>query len=197
MKRASQIPGKKVHVKFIQQPIDYDGSQLFPHWIFKNFGLLGDALVCFPGACRVPLEKMVDLVDARDNRPIMSRQMLHFLGEFFDSDLTRTILLQRLLVSLGQQEIVFRSKKSTIVRGGNDLYDGDAKLSVSIATVSPVSTLLHFGINIVSEGTPVKTKGLKDYGIEPEPFGRSVLESFANEVRTVAEAKSKVRPVGS
>lgn len=184
-----------MQIKLIDQKIDYDGSQLTPHWIYKTFGLLGDTLVAFRGRCDVPVARLVDLVDAKEDRPILSEEMLHFIGEFFETDLTKTILLERLLVSLAQQEIVFRSKKPFIVRGGNDLYDGDAKLSVAIATASPVSTLIHFGINISSKGTPVKTKGLNDYGIDPVPFAQALLESFRNEVATVAEARSKVRPV--
>lgn len=184
-----------MQIKWVEQTIKYDGSQLTPHWIYKTFGLLGDTLVSFRGGCHVPLDKMVDQVDVKENKPIWSEEMLHFIGEFFETDLTKTILLQRLLVSLAQQEIIFRSKKQMIVRGGNDLYDGDAKLSVAIATSSPISTLLHFGVNISSRGTPVKTKGLADYGIEVEPFARALLESFRDEVQSLRVARSKVRPV--
>lgn len=184
-----------MQIKFVDQKIDYNGSQLAPHWIFKTFGIQGDALVAFRGGSDVGLDKMVDLVDVKEGRPIWSEEMLHFLGEFFDTDLTKTILLERLLVSIAQQEIVFRTKNPLIIRGGNDLYDGDAKLSVAIATASPLSTLIHFGINIVSTGTPVKTKGLADYQIDPVTFARSVLETFRDEVATIHVARSKVRAV--
>ncbi|MBI3540603.1 MAG: DUF366 family protein, partial [Deltaproteobacteria bacterium] len=147
------------------------------------------------GSCDVPIEKMVDQVDVKENKPIFSEEMLHFVGEFFDLDLEKTILLGRLLVSLSQQEINFRNPKARVIRGGNDLYDMDAKLSVSIATASPVSTLLHFGINISSQGTPVKTKGLADYEIDPNSFASALLESFKNEYQTFKEARSKVRAV--
>lgn len=185
-------------IKYLDQRIDYDGSQLAPHWIYKTCGLLGDAVVAFRGGCQVPLEKMVDQVDVREGKPIFSAEMLHFVGEFFETDLVKTILLERLLVSLAQQEIIFRSRSRGspfIIRGGNDLYDGEAKLSVAIATASTLSTLLHFGINIRSHGTPVKTKGLSDYGIEPESFAKTVLESFRHEVATLSEARAKVRAV--
>ncbi len=184
-----------LQVKLIEETIDYDGSQLAPHWIYKNFGLLGNTLVAFRGRADVALGKMVDLVDVKENKPIVSEEMLHFIGEFFDTDLTRTILLERLLVSLAQQEIIFRSKNHLIIRGGNDLYEEDAKLSVAIATASPVSTLIHFGINISSKGTPVKTKGLADYSIEPNALAKALLESFRNELGTLDEARAKVRAV--
>ena len=184
-----------IKIHWISEPRNYDGSQLSSHWIYENFNLLGEALVAFRGACDVPITKMVDLADVKDNKPIWSQDMLHFIGEFFRFDLEKTILAERLLVSLAQQEIIFRTKNVALVRGGNDLYDEGAKLSVAIATVSPVSTLIHFGINISSEGTPVKTKGLNDYGIEVEPFAKALLESFKNELATVVEARSKVRAV--
>lgn len=187
-------------IKILENDLLYDGTQLSPHWIFKNTGLLGDASVAFCGGCNVPIEKMVDLTDVRDNKPIFSRRMLHILAEFFNADLTQTILYQRLLVALAQQEILFRSAlgggKAAVVRGGNDLYEDGAKLSVSVATASPVSTLIHFGLNISSQGTPVRTKGLEDYGIDPFSFAKALLESFRDEIRTVNEARAKVRPVG-
>lgn len=184
-----------IQVKWIEQKILYDGTQLSPHWIFKNFGLLGNALVSFTGKCDVSLEKMVDQVDVQQQKPIFSENMLHFMGEFFDMELEKTILLERLLVSLAQQEIMLRNKKCHLIRGGNDLYEEDAKLSVAIATASPVSTLIHFGINIESKGTPVKTKGLNDYGIEPHMLAAALLESFKHEVISMKEARAKVRAV--
>ncbi len=184
-----------LQIKFLDQKLCYDGAQLAPHWIYKSFGILGDALVAFRGHCNVPIERMVDLVDVKEKKPIFSEEMLHFVGEFFGTDLEKTILLERLLVSLAQQEIQLRAKKSSIVRGGNDLYDQGAKLSVAIATASPISTLLHFGINISSAGTPVKTKGLKDYDIDPDSLAHLLLESFRNEMDTLKEARAKVRAV--
>lgn len=182
-----------MQVELIEHRIDYDGSQLAPHWIYKTCGLLGNALVAFRGKADVPVESMVDLADVRENKPIFSEDMLHFVGEFFDRDLFQTILLERLLVSLAGQEVIFRSKNSFVIRGGNDLYEGESKLSVAIATASTVSTLLHFGINISSKNTPIKTKGLSDYSIDPDSFAHAILESFRDEVKTLYEARSKVR----
>ncbi len=182
-------------ILWLETEITYDGNQLRPHWIYKNHGLLGDACVAFIGPCELPIEKMVDLEDVTHHRPIHSQKMLHFIAEFFHTDLEKTILLQRNLVSLAQQEIVFRTKNSQLIRGGNDLYEEGAKLSVSIATATPISTLIHFGINILKEGTPVPTKGLADYQIEPITFAKSLLETFKNEVETLAIHRAKVRAV--
>ncbi|MBI2346914.1 MAG: DUF366 family protein, partial [Deltaproteobacteria bacterium] len=78
---------------------------------------------------------------------------------------------------------------------GNDLFEGTAKLSVSIATASPISTLMHTGINILSTNTPVMTKGLHDYGIDPAPFATKVMARYAEEIAGVVHARAKVRGV--
>lgn len=184
-----------MQIKFNDTPTDYDGTQLRSHWIYESQGLLGNALVSFVGACDVTVENLVDLEDARQDRPIASREMLHFIGEFFDLTLTDTILLQRLLITLLQQRVTEQANGLKLIRTGNDLYDGKFKLSVSIATASPVSTLLHAGINIMSEGTPVPTQGLADYGIATVPFAKQVLQDFKEEFDSISRDLAKVRPV--
>lgn len=178
-----------------EHPLTYDGTQLRSHWIFEKFRILGDAMVAFAGPCQVTLDHMVDLVDVQNEKPIFSENMLHFVAEFFGRSLSETVALQRLFASTVQQELLFRINKVAVIRGGNDLYEQDAKLSVSIATVSPVSTLLHFGINISNKNTPVKTKGLADYDIEVVSFAKTILEIFKDECATMKEATAKVRPV--
>lgn len=189
----TKLPAMKT--LWVEQEIGYDGTQLRSHWIYHQFGILGDACVAFVGPCDVPLAHMVDQEDVKNQAPIHSQRMLHFIAEFFQHDLTTTILLQRNLVSLAQQEIVFRSKISSIVRGGNDLYETGLKLSVSIATCSPVSTLIHFGLNVISAGTPVPTKGLEDYRIPPIDLAKSLLATFQNECETLQIHRAKVRAV--
>lgn len=181
--------------KFLEKEIAYDGSQLSSHWILKNHGLGADAIVAFCGPCRVDLSSLVDLEDVLSSKPIYSKRMLHFIVEHFDDDLTRMILRQRLLMSLIQEELVQRVPGSRVVRRGDDLFDGDRKLTVSIATASPVSCLIHAGINIISAGTPVPTKGLEDFGIEAPDFGKAVLKAYDAEMAGVAWARAKVRAV--
>jgi len=45
-------------------------TQLSSPWAFRNFGLLGDSIVCFRGPCRVELSEMVDLEAFRKKAPI-------------------------------------------------------------------------------------------------------------------------------
>jgi hypothetical protein len=180
--------------RFIKEEINYTGKELRSHFAFESFNIIGDSLVAFCGECEVSIPDMVDLADVRDDAPIYSEQMLHFIGEFFDGDLERTILRQRLMITIIKDELQSVTA-NRLTRKGDDIYDVDSKISVSIATSTPVSTVLHIGINILSDNTPVKTRGLKDYGIEVEPFAEAVLKCFKAEMDGVREARCKVRGV--
>ena len=46
---------------FTEEQIKYEGWQLSPHWIYKNFKIQGDAIVGFTGECEVKLSEMVDI----------------------------------------------------------------------------------------------------------------------------------------
>ena len=79
-----------------------------------------------------------------------------------------------------------------ILRTGDDLFYGDGKLSISIATVSPVSALIHFAINITNENTPVKTASLGDLKVSHQSFAENLCASFVREIETIKEACTKV-----
>lgn len=184
-----------MHQRWLPQSMHYDGAQLRSHWIFDQTGLVGDAIVAFIGGARVEATHMVDLEDRRQQAWIFSEQMLHFIVEHFHYDLTRTILLQHLLVASAADAVRTFVPGSSVRRSGNDLFDGDAKLSVSIATASPVSTLIHCGINILSTNTPVTTKGLADYRIDPHTFAVQLMQTYTDEVTHIHHARAKVRAV--
>ncbi|MEE9391378.1 MAG: DUF366 family protein [Planctomycetota bacterium] len=172
----------------------YDGTQLRPHWIFENFEIQGDAAVAFMGPAEVLEEHLVDLADRRDHLVIKADAMLHILVEVFGAGLDQAVLMQRILVLLAR-EILEEHDVPDLARRGDDFYAGEGKISVSIATVSAVSALIHFGINITNEGTPVRTAALSDFGIDASEFAAALLDRFANEVEAMAKASTKVRPV--
>lgn len=179
---------------FIKKEITYNGSQLSSHFAYREFGILGDCCLAFLGPCDVSLQNMVDLEDVRKNAPIYSPRMLHFILETFGLDLKGGVLLQRLLVVQVAEQL--RSKGITQVeRRGDDLFINEKKLSVSIATRSPVSTLIHLGINVLTEGTPVPTVGLGELKLDPKEFGENCLERFRKEYLEVLRATQKVRAV--
>lgn len=182
--------------KFINKKINYDGSQLKPHWIFEETSIIGDAIVSFIGSCNVKPQHMVDMADKKAGCKIYSEKMLNFIVEHFDSDLEKMILRQRIFVSILASLILSLSKdEPKIIRKGNDLFDKTAKLNVSIATASSVSCLMHAGINISSKNTPVLTKGLEDYKINPKTFAQKAMLEYIKEMEGVKIARCKVKPL--
>lgn len=181
--------------KFLPAEAIYDGAALNSLWAYREHGIQGDSILAYVGACDVTVEMLVDVEDAKAGAFIWSESMLHFIVEHFELNLEAAILRQYLLVSIAQDELNQRQKKVQVTRDGNDLYAGKAKLSVSIATLTPVSSKIHFGINVISRGTPVKTLGLKDLGISVAAFGRALLARYAQDDDRMTKARSKVRGV--
>jgi len=182
-----------MHTHISDQEIPYTGKELRSHWIMQQFGIRGDAIVAFVGPCDVPISSMVDLADVAAGEHIRARSMLHFIAEFFDTDLDKAILRQRLLVANAQA--LLSAAGADVLRTGDDLYCRDRKLSVSIATVSPVSTLIHFAINIDESGAPVPAIGLPELGVDPAPFAEALLGAFRDELDSARDARCKVAPV--
>jgi len=181
--------------RWIDGEIKYDGTQLRSGWVKEKTGLKGDAIACFAGPADVPLENMVDMDDVAANAPIFSPMMLHFIAEHTDGDLLLAVARQRLLAAIASEELIRLTKGAPIERRGDDIYDGNKKLSVSIATRSPSSLLIHFALNVESFGTPVPTKGLADYDIEPKTLARIVSRKYCEEIESMSRAEKKVRPV--
>ena len=181
--------------KYIDDEIKYIGSQLAPHWIYKNYKIQGDAIVAFVGECKVDLTEMVDIEDVINNEPIYSKLMLSFISEQFGIGLTEGVLRQRLLICIIKE--LLEEKGIFVVRNGDDLIINGGKLSVSIATKSVTSVLIHTGLNILSEGAPVKTVGLKsELGIDNiKDFAKEVMKRYSEEIEDIILAGTKVRGV--
>ena len=81
---------------FCDDSMAYTGQALSNHWIYKNFGILGDAVVAFTGPCEIDQSRMVDLEDVLNDDQIYSSHMLHFIVEVFGATLREGVLLQRL-----------------------------------------------------------------------------------------------------
>ena len=180
---------------FIEDEIKYIGSQLVPHWIYKNFKLQGDSIVAFVGECEVKLTEMVDIEDVINNEPIYSKLMLSFITEQFNVNLIEGVFRQRLLISIIKE--LLEEQGIFVVRNGDDLLINERKLSVSIATKSINSVLIHTGLNILSEGAPVKASGLKsELGIDNiKQFALDVMKRYSEELEDILLASTKVRGV--
>ena len=205
----------QIHTRYIQEPMAYNGPELRPHFLLEKWKMRGSALAAFVGPCEVKTGDLVDWEDRLENDFIRAKQMVHFLGEFFGISLSEGVLYQRLFMASAGAEIS-RATGKPVSRDGDDLFwfDGkdSRKLSVSIVTASPVSVLLHAGINLDATGAPVKAAGLFDLGMddpassdstlssssESEPITALVLrilELFQAEVAGIEWACAKVRPV--
>ena len=178
----------------------YTGVELRPHFLLTELGLKGSAIGAFIGPCQVQTEHLVDWEDRLAHDRIEARWMVHFIGEFFGMGLREGVFLQRLLMaSLGElanDHLLKAGRAGDLVkRDGDDLFVADRKMSVSIVTASPVSVLLHTGINIDPAGAPVPAIGLLELGVLPEQWVPEALSRFAEEWQSIEWACAKVRPV--
>lgn len=179
--------------RYIEKTIRYDGAQLKSLYAYVNHRIHGDSIIAFSGPCDVSLDHMIDAEDFVVNAKIQSNKMLHFIVEIFNHNLTTAVSLQRLLVTVVQALLL--EKGHYLTRDGDDLYFEKNKLSVSIASRSAISAMIHLGINIENEGTPVPTCSLKDFAIEPVAFADEVLKRFSTEYDSIIGATQKVRPL--
>lgn len=179
-----------MHTKLIEQELKYTGLELSPHWIYKKFNLQGDAIVAFCGECEVKLSEMVDIEDVINNEPIYSKNMLSFIVEHFNIGLVEGIFRQRLLITIIKESL---ENLSSVSRNGDDLFIDGRKLTVSIATKSLTSVLIHVGVNIDPSGAPVDAIGLESLNIgNISDFANDVMVKYSQEIDDIILASTKV-----
>jgi len=179
--------------RILDAEVGYTGAELCSGWVEEHTGLGGDAAAGFVGPCDVPTGNLVDMDDARAGAFIRAASMAHAIVEHPHCALAAAVLRQRLLVCLLAE--VIGERGSRVRRDGDDLYYEDRKLTVSIAAPSPVSTLIHLGINVDATGAPVPAADLSEMGHDPRAVLRELLERYRLELASAAHAESKVREV--
>ena len=189
-----------MRTKYARERINYTGRELASGWLAEKLGLDGNAIGAFRGACLVTGGDLVDLEDYEAGNIVAGEDMVHFIVELEGVCLAGITFAQRLLCSIVQGIInsaVGTSDRAgvRVERCGDDLFVGDGKLSVSVATVSPKSGLIHLGLNVTTQGVPVKAACLRDLGIDPAWLADQVLAAFGAEVESCLKASRKVRPV--
>jgi len=170
-------------------------TELYGHFALKNFGIAGDAAVAFVGPCDVEGERLVDLADERAGETIKAARMLHFVVEHFGVPLAEAVWRQRLFAAIVREEVSARAPKASVRREGDDVFADVGKLTVSIATVSPTSALIHFGVNVDGAGAPVAVTDLQSLGIDARELASAVLSRYAAEAEGAREAAGKVKGV--
>lgn len=182
---------------FSEKELSYDGTQLKSLYAYMNFKILGDSIVSWCGACDIPFEHMVDGEDVIAGSEIRGARMLHFIIEKFNIDLFAAVSLQRLMASqaidLIRELSPVKNISQNLRREGDDIYFENQKLSISIASRSNTSAMVHFAMNIVNEGTPVSTLCLGELKLDPVLFSKKLMEKVASESISIAEATQKVR----
>ena len=180
---------------FVEQEFPYDGTQLRSLFAYLEHQIQGDSVVSWVGPCSISFDHMVDGEDLLEQSPIRGARMVHFIIEKFHTPLFAGVALQRLFASIVGDWLRERTG-CEIRRDGDDLFDGEGKLSISIATLSPMSTLIHFAVNITNEGTPVKTACLQDLGVNARELAEGAMARLIAEVESIETACVKVKWVG-
>lgn len=184
--------------KFIKKKFSYTGEQLHSHFAYEEYGILGNSIVAWVGSCDIPFEHMVDLEDVLAHSPIRGASMIHFIVEVFGQNLFSAVSLQRLLASIVKDEIEASAKSKAPIRlrrDGDDVFWNDSKITISIASISSVSTQIHFSVNVNNQDTPVKTAALDDFKINVNDFAKKVLKKFSQEFESIEIATQKVKPL--
>nr|WP_255668323.1 DUF366 family protein [Methanocella sp. CWC-04] len=174
------------------ETIDYDGSQIGSLWAYTRFRLQDDSIVCFRGKCNVTPDHMIDLEDRVMDEKIESPDMIHFIVEHFDmTSLKLAYARQRLLAAIAAE--VFKDRGIIVKRSGDDLFYDGGKLSISIASASPVSHKIHFGINVrCDEYMSLEKMGITD----PEAIMAVIGERYSAEYDDIEMSLRKSRPLG-
>jgi len=178
----------------LKNKIKYDGTQLRSLYGYLEHKILGDSIVAFRGACDVSFDEMVDGEDLLAKSAIRGSDMVHFIIEHFGMGLPEAVGRQRLFASIVKDAVEAVSDEK-FVREGDDLFWKKGKFSISIATVSPVSALIHFAFNVSNKGTPVETSSLEDFKLvgDWEKIAQKVVSSYVSEDASIREAACKVR----
>ncbi len=185
-----------LNIQWIDKRIMYTGGELRPRYAYLEHGVVGNSLIAFRGPCRVSLDHMVDGEDFLQNSKIQGDDMVHFIFELFNQSLFSGVLLQRLFASIVIDVLKSLSlEKLDLQRKGDDIYWGTKKLSISVATCSVNSVLIHFAVNVSNEGTPVETCCLDDFSVEVIPMVMACLKAAQAEHESIMAAIYKVKSV--
>jgi hypothetical protein len=185
--------------KTLKPGILYDGSQIKPMWAFQELGIKGSSIVTWIGPMDIHSDELIDYEDV--GLEISSGEMIHFIIEHFDvqpADLRLCYHRQRLMVMIVKDLLEEMGIKAR--RKGDDIYVGQGKLSVSIATCSVSSMKIHFAMNLTSQGTPndVEISGLTECtpGMAHEDIpalAEKICKKYVTELSDIEEDIVKTR----
>lgn len=173
----------------------YTGKELAPLRNYLDYGLLGNSIVAWIGSCRVEFSEMVDGEDVRGGHTIAADKMVHFVLELFDVELATGVVLQRLFAQMIIDELGTKDTFHRFKRQGDDVFFKEKKLNISIATRSINSVLIHIGVNVTNDGTPIATAALSDVNCDAKTFAVNMMTRVSEEWKDILDATYKVRSV--
>ena len=198
------MKGSSVKGKYLKgKTIKFDGTQLTPLWACSTADIVGDAIVAFCGPCDVPPDRMPDVENRSRGKTMAVPEMIHFIVEYFACDLECALFVRRLLATVAADILRdFTYDEVDIERDCDDLFaympdeDDRRGLSVSSATVSQVSGLVHLGVNANVSNGPRGAAGLEEMGVDDiDAFVVEVLRRFIEEVKDMKTSAGKTMPV--
>lgn len=184
--------------------IKYDGDQLTSLFNYKISKQVGDSIVAFKGEMDVTQDHMVDIEDVINNDYIYSPRAVNFIIELFDISLEATVLYQRAFMDIIAHNLELAYfiglANYEVELDGDDIFitlpgKMRGKLSVSIATVSKISGLIHTGLNLeLNEKVPVLAACLSDFLSEEKinTLIEAVTKEFSEFVEDIKRCKYKV-----
>ena len=172
---------------------EYDGSQINPSWAFQEFKVKDSTIVSWVGPMNILGDNLIDYEDV--GLDIKGNLMLNFIVEHFDEqpgNLKLAYHRQRILVMITRDKLLDYGIKTT--QDGDDIFINGKKASVSIAAKTLTSVLIHFAINIISEGAIIEVSSLGDDTTisNYEEFAKKLMISYINEIEDIKLATTKV-----
>lgn len=195
--------------------LEYNGDQLRSQFNYELTKQPGDSIIAFVGAMNVSKDHMVDIEDVVNNDFIYSPKAVNFVIELFDISMEAVALYQLAFMRIIYDNIntfLTYEKNNTpdrtfayesILLKGDDLFltsknEPPKKLSVSIATKSILSGLIHVGLNLtVNDKVPVLAAGLEELFAQEEIdylIGK-IMSDFVTYVADIKNRKVKVKGV--
>ena len=121
--------------------------------------------------------------------------MLNFIIEHFDFSIKEIALAQIILIQ-SIKEVFIDDYGINLKRNGDDLFWDNRKLSVSIATKSIISGLIHTALNIDKTGAPVKACDVSDLGINNyKELAQKIMKKYSENIEKMKYATTKVKGV--
>ncbi|NPD87190.1 MAG: DUF366 family protein [Asgard group archaeon] len=204
--KKSEYQSYNIVVEDFKNSIVYDGSQLSSQYIANNYDVLGNSILVFRGGMSLSPAEMVDIKDIQRESHlaeilISSSDSLHIIIEEFDiqpPNLEIEYYRLRLLILIILEKLNAKGIKAQ--RKGTDIYIGEKKLNVAIASVGVTNSKIHLGLNVGSSGFPqhVTAIGLLELKFEDNQLKEwiiSVIKQYVDEVQMVKEDVAKTKSI--